>query len=86
MPVADDIEQRLIERPETDAERTALRALVRLRGEGKTLEEIAAGVKEASGIELSAEAVDRLLRRVAGPVVPESGGDPAYFTGYLGGG
>jgi hypothetical protein len=84
--MADDIEQRLIERPETDAERAALRALVRLRSEGKTLEEIAAGVKETSGIELSAEAVDRVLRRVAGPVAREDGGDPAYFTGYLGGG
>jgi len=84
--MADDIEQRLIERPETDAERAALRALVRLRGEGKSLEEIAAGVKEASGIELSAEAVDRVLRRVAGPVARESGDDPEYFTGYLGGG
>ena len=81
-----DVEQRLVEGPETETERAALRALVRLRGEGKSVEEIAAGVKAETGLELSPAAVDRVLRQVAGPAVPGSGADPDYFTGYLGGG
>ncbi len=84
--MADDLERRLVERPETEAERAALRALVRLRGEGRAVEEIAAGVKDASGLDLSPAAIDRVLRQVAGPLPRERGGDPDYFTGYLGGG
>ncbi len=84
--MSDDFERRLMEQPETEAERAALRSLMRLRGEGKSVEEIAAGVKEETGLELSPAAVDRVLRAVAGPAVAGSGADPEYFTGYLGGG
>lgn len=84
--MSSELERRLVEGPETDQERTALRALIRLRGEGKPVEEIAAGLEAESGIRLSPEAVDRVLRQVAGPAPRESGGDPDYFTGQLGGG
>jgi hypothetical protein len=81
-----DLERRLVEAPSGDTERAALRCLLRLRSEGKPLEEIAAGLRAETGLELSPAAVDRVLRRIAGPVPREEGGDPEYFSGYLGGG
>jgi hypothetical protein len=84
--VQDDLEHRLINRPESPQERAALRALVRLRSEGKSVDAIAAGVKTETGIELSTATVDRILREVAGPAPREKGGDPEFFSGYLGGG
>lgn len=82
----DALERRLVEAPETEQERAALRCLVRLRGEGRPVEEIAAGLRTETGLELSPDAVDRVLRQVAGPAPRETGGDPDYFSGYLGGG
>jgi hypothetical protein len=82
----DDLERKLVEAPEGEREQAALRCLLRLRGEGKPALEIAAGLKAETGVELSPEAVDRVLRRVAGPAARETGGDPEYFSGYLGGG
>ena len=81
-----DLERRLSDVPRTDEERAALRGLLRMRSEGKSLDEIAAGLKAETGFELSPEAVDRVLRRIAGPVPRKKGGDPEYFSGYLGGG
>jgi hypothetical protein len=81
-----DLERNLIEAPSGDVERTALRSLLRLRSAGKSLDEIAAGLRAETGLELSPAAVDRVLRRIAGPVPREEGGDPEYFSGYLGGG
>jgi hypothetical protein len=83
---------------EQDAERTILEArdevgrqaltcLVRLRSEGKPPAEIAAALKAETGLELSPEAVEHVMRQVAGPAAPQAeGGDPAFFSGYLGGG
>ena len=82
----DDLERKLVEAPDGERERAALACLVRMRGEGKSVEEIAAGLKAETGAELSPDAVDRVLRRVAGPAPRETGGDPEYFSGYLGGG
>jgi hypothetical protein len=60
---------------------------VRLRSEGKPPVVIAAALKAETGLELSPEAVERVMGRVAGPAAPEGeGGDPAFFSGYLGGG
>ena len=82
-----DLERRIIEPAEDDAEaRAALQCLLKLRGEGKPLEEIAMGLKAETGIALPPDAVDRVLRRVAGPAVGGEGADPEYFSGYLGGG
>ncbi len=81
-----DLERRLSDIPKTDEERAALRGLLRMRSEGKSLDEIAAGLKAEVGLELSPAAVDRVLRRIAGPVPSKEGGDPEYFGGYLGGG
>ena len=81
-----DLERRLSDVPRTDDERAALRGLLRMRSEGKSLDEIAAGLKAETGFELSPEAVDRVLRRIAGPLPRKEGGDPEYFSGYLGGG
>ena len=81
-----------------DAERTILEArdevgrraqtsLVRLRSEGKPPAEIAAALKAETGLELSPEAVERVMRQVAGPAAPQAeGADPTFFSGYLGGG
>lgn len=80
------LERKLIDAPETEEEREALRSLMRLRGEGRTVEEIAAGLKAETGLELSPDAVDRVLKAIAGPTPRETGGDPEYFSGYLGGG
>ena len=81
-----DLERSLVEAPSGDAERAALRCLLRLRSEGKSLDEIAAGLQAETGLELTPAAVDRVLRRIAGPVPREMGGDTEYFGGYLGGG
>jgi hypothetical protein len=85
--VESDLERRIVEPPEGDAEaRAALRCLLRLRGEGKPLGEIAAGLAAETGSTLPPEAVDRILRRVAGPAAGGEGADPEYFSGHLGGG
>ena len=81
-----DLERRLSDVPRTDEERAALRGLLRMRSEGKSLDEIAAGLRAEVGLELSPAAVDRVLGRIAGPVPSKEGGDPEYFSGYLGGG
>jgi hypothetical protein len=82
-----ELERRLIEpAPEDEVAQAARRCLVRLRGEGKTLAAIAAGLEAEAGISLPEDAVDRVLRQIAGPVPRQEGGDPAYFTGWLGGG
>jgi hypothetical protein len=82
----EDLERRIVAAAGGEEERAALRCLPRLRGEGRSLEEIAAGLRAETGLELSPAAVDRVLRRIAGPVPREQGGDPEYFSGYLGGG
>lgn len=85
--MTDEIERRIIEPgPDDEEARAALRCLVRLRGEGKDAAAIAAGLAAETGIELTPEAAARLVERVAGPVPREEGGDPAYFTGWMGGG
>ena len=53
-----DLERRLSNVPRTDEERAALRGLLRMRSEGKSLDEIAAGLKAEVGLELSPAAVD----------------------------
>lgn len=80
-----DIERRIIQ-GQGETERAALRCLVRLRSEGKALDEMPAGLEAETGIALSAEAIERILREVAGEVPRQEGGDPAFFSGYLGGG
>lgn len=82
----DGLERKLVEAPETEEERAALRCLLRLRGEGKSKEEIAAGLEAETGLALSPDAIDRVLREVAGPAAEKTGADPEYFSGYLGGG
>jgi hypothetical protein len=80
-------EQRRVEAsPQGDSEKIALSYALRLRGQGKSLEEIAAGLKADAGIDVSPAAVDDMLRRAAGPAASERGADPAFFTGTMGGG
>jgi hypothetical protein len=79
------IERRIIE-PEGEPERKALRCLLRMRSEGKPLHEMPAGLEAETGLALPADAIERVLNAVAGPVPRETGGDPAFFSGYLGGG
>ena len=81
-----ELERKILETPDDPEARTALACLVRLRGEGKTVEAIAAGLAAETGLVLEPAAVDRVLRRLAGPAPRQEGGDPAYFSGYLGGG
>jgi hypothetical protein len=83
--MTDDPEQRLVE-PRGEEDVAALRCVLRLRGEGKSLEGIAAGLRAETGLDLAPDAVDRVLRLVAGPAARAEGGDPDYFSGYLGGG
>jgi hypothetical protein len=78
-------EQRLIE-PRTPEDRAALATLLRLRSEGRELPDIAARLRAQTGFDLELEALDRVLRTIAGPAPQQEGGDPAYFSGYLGGG
>ncbi len=82
----EDLEARIIAVPESDEARVAVACLLRLRSMGKSLDEIAAGLEAETGMTLDPQAVDRVLRRIAGPVPREEGGDPEYFTGKLGGG
>jgi hypothetical protein len=51
-----------------------------------SLDVIAAGLRAETGMDLATDVIDRVLRRVAGPVARAEGGDPEYFSGYLGGG
>ena len=81
-----DLERKILETPGDPEAQAALHCLIRLRGEGKTVEAIAAGLAAETGIQLTPDAVDRILRQVAGPAPRQEGGDPAYFSGYLGGG
>jgi hypothetical protein len=83
--MADALERRLVH-PRAEADRKGLACLLRLRSEGHSLDEIAAGLRAETGLVLPPETVDRVLRQVAGPVPRAEGGDPEYFTGYLGGG
>jgi len=82
--MTDSPEQRLIE-PRTEDDAVALRCLMRLRGEGNSPGEIAAGLRAETGMDLAADVIDRVLRQVAGPAARAEGGDPEYFSGYLGG-
>ena len=83
--MTDDPEQRLIQ-PRRQDDAAALRCLMRLRGEGNSLKEIAAGLRAETGMDLATDVIDRVLRQIAGPVARAEGGDPEYFSGYLGGG
>jgi hypothetical protein len=83
--MTDGPEQRLIQ-PRSEDDAAALRCLMRLRGEGNSLDQIAAGLRAETGMDLAADAIDRVLRQVAGPAARAEGGDPEYFSGYLGGG
>jgi hypothetical protein len=83
--MARDPEERLLH-PRDGSDRNALACLLRLRSEGKGLAEIARGLRVETGLVLSPPALDRVLREIAGPVPRENGGDPEYFSGYLGGG
>jgi uncharacterized protein with GYD domain len=67
-------------------EQAAVDCMLRARSEGKSLPEIAEAVRIETGLELTPEAVDRILREAAGPVPRREGGDPEFFSGYLGGG
>ena len=83
--MTDHAEQRLLH-PAAAADRAALACLPRLRSEGRSREEIAHGLAAECGLVLAPAAVDRVLAEIAGPVPRKEGGDPAYFSGYLGGG
>jgi hypothetical protein len=83
--MARDPAERLLH-PLDDSDRNALACLLRLRSEGKDLAEIARGLRAETGFILSPPDLDRVLREIAGPVPREDGGDPEYFSGYLGGG
>ncbi len=83
--MARDPGQRLLH-PVDDVDRSALACLLRLRSEGKDLAEIADGLRVEAGLVLSLPDLERVLREIAGPVPREDGGDPEYFSGYLGGG
>jgi hypothetical protein len=72
--------------PRTPEDRAALATLLRLRSEGRELPDIAARLRAQTGFDLELEALDRVLRTIAGPAPQQEGGDPAYFSGYLGGG
>jgi hypothetical protein len=82
----EDLERRIVAAAGGEEERAALRCLPRRRDEGRSLEEIAAGQRAETGLELPPPAVDRVPRRVAGPVPRREGSDPACFSGHLGGG
>ena len=84
--MADELERKIVEGTGGEEVQAALRCLLRLRSEGRTLEEIAAGLEAETGQVLSPAAVDRVLRQVAGPAPRQEGGDPDYFSGWLGGG
>ena len=82
-----ELEQRIVEPPPGDATaRAALRCLLRLHTEGARPEAIAETLAAETGLALPPDAIERMLRRIAGPTPREEGGDPRYFTGWLGGG
>ena len=83
--MTESTEKRLLQ-PADAADRAGLASLLRLRSLGRSREEIAHGLRAETGLVLTPEAVDRVLQEIAGPVPRDEGGDPAYFTGYLGGG
>jgi hypothetical protein len=72
--------------PAEEADRDALACLMRLRSEGYDLAEIADRLRHETGFALSPAELDRTLREIAGPVPRPEGGDPSFFSGYLGGG
>lgn len=85
--MSSELERRIVAPPPGDEEAAgALRCLMRLRGEGKAAPEIAAGLEAETGLVLGADAVARVLAAIAGPAPSEEGGDPRYFSGWLGGG
>ena len=65
--MTDHPEQRLIH-PRSEDDAAALRCLMRLRGEGNSLDEIAAGLRAETGMDLATDVIDRVLRQIAGPV------------------
>jgi hypothetical protein len=84
--VDQDTERRILE-PKGEADRAALRCLLRMRSEGKPLAEMPAALEAETGVALPVDSVDRILRKVAGRPAPRAeGGDPEFFSGYLGGG
>ena len=83
--MTDDAENRLLH-PADATDRAALACLLRLRSEGRSREAIAQGIRAETGLVLEPAGVDRVLAEIAGPVPRKEGGDPAYFSGYLGGG
>jgi hypothetical protein len=72
--------------PVDEEDRHALSCLLRLRSEGHGLAEIVACLRAETGFALTESELDCVLRKVAGPVPRADGGDPEYFSGYLGGG
>ena len=72
--------------PVDDADRAALSCLLRLRSEGYDLPEIADRLRAQTGFDLAPSELDQVLREIAGPVPRAEGGDPDFFSGYLGGG
>lgn len=84
--MSDEIERRLTAAGSGDIERKAVACLLRLRGEGRSVEEIAAAATAETGLSLTPAEVDRVLRHVAGPAADDRGADPAYFSGTMGGG
>jgi hypothetical protein len=83
--MVENAERRLLY-PSNETDRAALACLLRLRSEGKSLDEIVAGLAVETGLTLAPMTLDRVLQQVAGPVPRAEGGDPEYFSGYLGGG
>jgi hypothetical protein len=83
--MAKDPRQRLLH-PLDDADRAALRSLLRLRSEGLDLLGIANHLRAETGLDLTPSELDAVLREIAGPVPRAKGGDPEFFSGYLGGG
>src|SRR3954452_18822938 len=55
--MTDDPEQRLVH-PRAEDDAAALRCLMRLRGEGSSLDEIAAGLREETGMDLAPNVID----------------------------
>ncbi|MGD9510082.1 MAG: hypothetical protein AB7I59_06155 [Geminicoccaceae bacterium] len=72
--------------PATEADRNALACLMRLRSEGCGLAEMADRLRHETGFELAPAELDGVVREIAGPVPQPEGGDPSFFSGYLGGG
>ena len=78
--MTDSPEQRLIE-PRTEDEAVALRCLMRLRGEGNSPGEIAAGLRAETGMDLAADILEPgVLRQVAGPAARAEERYKEYFS------